>query len=79
MSGSVCWWLSQGVADPSPLSFLDLLLNGDLLCSFPEVLVGDHLWPSDVQNVAETSVDERLQLVGVCFCGAPCLGAIEED
>ena len=67
------------MADPSPLSFLDLLLDGGLPCSVPEVFVGDHLWPFDIEDVAKASVDERLQLVGVCFCGAPCLGAIEED
>ena len=65
------------MADPSPFPFLDLLFDGDLSGSLPEVLVGDHVWPSDVEDVAEASVDEGLQLVAVSLCGAPCLRAIE--
>ena len=65
------------MADPSPFSFLDLLFDGNLPSSLPEVLVGDHLWPSDFEDVAEASVDEGLQLVGVNLCGTPCLGAIK--
>ncbi|KAK7484682.1 hypothetical protein BaRGS_00024090 [Batillaria attramentaria] len=38
-----------------------------------EVLVGDHQWVSDVENVAEASVDEGLQLVGACL-GGPARG-----
>ena len=55
------------MADPSPFPFLDLLLDGDLPSSLPEVLVGNHLWPSDVKDVTVASVDKGLQLVGVCL------------
>jgi hypothetical protein len=47
----------QCVADPSPFPFLDLLLNGDLPSSLPEVLVGNHLCQSDVE---EAFVDDSL-------------------
>jgi hypothetical protein len=57
-----------------PIPFLDLLLNGAL-----EVLAGNHRWPSDVKDVAQTSLDEGLQRVVVCLCGAPCLRAVEQD
>jgi hypothetical protein len=30
-------------------------------------------------NIAEASVDEGLQLVGICLCGAPCLKAVKQD
>ena len=53
------------MADPSPFPFFDLLLDGGLSSSIPEVLIRDHLWPSDVEDDAEASVDEGLQLVGV--------------
>jgi hypothetical protein len=46
------------VADPSLFSFLDLLLNEDLPSSPPQVLVGNHLWPSDVEDIAEASADQ---------------------
>ena len=41
----------QCVADPSPFPFLDLLLNGDLPSCLLEVLVGNHLCQSDVEEV----------------------------
>ena len=47
----------QCVADPSPFPFLDLLLNGDLPSSLPEVLVRNNLWQSDVE---EAFVDDSL-------------------
>ena len=46
------------VADPSPFPFLDLLLNGDLPISLPEVLVGNHLCQCDVE---EAFVDDSLK------------------
>jgi hypothetical protein len=55
------------------------LLNGDLPSSLPEVLVGNHFWPSDVVDIVEESIDEGLQLVGICLCGAPCLGTVKQD
>jgi hypothetical protein len=33
-------------------------------------------WPSDI---VEASVDEGLQLVGICLCGAPCLRAVKQN
>jgi hypothetical protein len=54
------------VADPSPLSFRDLLLSGGLRCAIPEDFIGDHLRPSDVKDAAK-AIDERLQLVGFVF------------
>jgi hypothetical protein len=46
---------------------------------FQRFLVGNHLRPSDVVDIAEESVNESLQLVGVCLCGAPCLRAVKQD
>jgi hypothetical protein len=57
LSDDVSCWLLQRVADPSPFPFLDLLLNRDLPSSLLEVLVGNHLWPSDAKDDAEASVD----------------------
>jgi hypothetical protein len=34
---------------------------------------------SDVEDVAEASVDESLQLLGVCLCGVPCVRAVKQD
>ena len=65
------------MADPSPFPFLDLLPDGDLPCSLPQILVGDNLRPPDVEDAAEASVDEGLQFAGVCPCGAPRLRAIK--
>ena len=67
------------MTNPSPFPLPDLLLDGYLPSSLPEVLVGSHLWPSDVEDVAEASVDEGLQPVGVCLRGAPRLRAIKQD
>jgi hypothetical protein len=47
----------QRVANPSLFPFLDLLLNGDLPSSLPEVLVRNHLWQSDFE---EAFVDDSL-------------------
>jgi hypothetical protein len=64
-------WLLQSLADPCPFPFLEVLHNGNLPSSPPEVLVLNHLWPYDVEDVAEALVDEGLQLVGLCLRGAP--------
>ena len=52
------------MANPAPLSLLDLGLHWGLVCSVPQLFVGDSLWPSDVENVSETSVGECLEFVG---------------
>ena len=49
----------------TPLPFFDLHFNGALTSLVPEVGVGNDVWPSDVDDVSEASVDKGLQLVGV--------------
>ena len=49
----------------TPFPFSDLHFNGVLTSLVPEVGVGNDVWPSDVDDVSEPSVDKGLQLVGV--------------
>ena len=58
---------------PAPFSLLYFWFYGHLLCSGPQVSVGDDFWPSDVEDGSETSVDECLQFVGVGFGCMPGL------
>ena len=51
------------MADPPPFPFSDLHFNGALTSLVPEVVVGNDVWPSDVDDVSEASVDKGLQLV----------------
>ena len=53
------------MADPPPFPFCDLQFNGVLTSLVPEVCVGNDVWPSDVDDVSEASVDKGLQLVDV--------------
>jgi hypothetical protein len=67
------------VADPSPFPFPDLLLNGDLPSSLPvcwlEITSG-HLM---LRMLRRHLLLKGLHLVGVCLCGAPCLGVVKQD
>ena len=76
MSGGICSWLTQSVPYPTPLPLSDLLVDGRLVCSFQKVDIGYFLWPSDVEDVAQASVDEGLEFVVYDFCGTPGLGSI---
>ena len=49
------------MADPPPFPFSGLHFNGALTSLVPEVVVGNDLWPSDV-DLSEASVDKSLQL-----------------
>lgn len=51
------------MADPPPLLFFDLHFNGALTSLVPEVVVGNDVWPSHVDDVSEATVDKGLQLV----------------
>ena len=53
------------MADPPPFPFTDLHFNGALTSLVPEVGVGNDVWPSDVDDVSDASVDEGLQLMDV--------------
>ena len=53
------------MADPPPFPFTDLHFNRALTSLVPEVSVGNDVWPSDVDDVSEASVDEGLQLMDV--------------
>ena len=53
------------MANPRPFPFTDLHLNRALTSLVPEVGVGNDVWPSDVDDVSEASVDEDLQLMVV--------------
>ena len=53
------------MADPPLFPFTDLHFNRALTSLVPEVGVGNDVWPSDVDDVSEASVDEGLQLMDV--------------
>ena len=53
------------MADPPPFPFTDLHFNRALTSLALEVDVGNDVWPSDVDDVSEASVDEGLQLMDV--------------
>ena len=53
------------MADLPPFPFSDLHFSGALTTLVPEVGVRNDVWPSDVDDVSEASVDKGLQLVGV--------------
>ena len=53
------------MAGPPSFPFSDLKFNGALASLVLEVGVGNDVWPYDVDDVSETSVDKGLQLVGV--------------
>ena len=53
------------MADPPPFPFIDLHFNRALTTLVPEVGVGSVVWPSDVDDVSEASVDEGVQLMDV--------------
>ena len=44
------------MADPPPFPFSDLHFNGTLTSLVPKVVVGNDVWPSDVDDVSEASV-----------------------
>ena len=53
------------MADLPPFPFTYLHFNRALTGLVPEVSVGNDVWPSDVDDVSEASVDEGLQLMDV--------------
>lgn len=53
------------MACPALFTLLDFELHWGLVCSRPEPLIGDSVWPSNIEKVSETSVDESLELVCV--------------
>ena len=55
--GDILGGLPECVADPPPFPFSDLHFNGALPSLVPEVGVGNDVWPSDVDDVSEASVD----------------------
>ena len=48
-----------------PTFFFQICLYGALSSNFPEVYVGNDIWPSDGEDGSQASVDKGLQLVGV--------------
>ena len=59
------------MANPAPFPLLDFCLHWGLICSCPQLFIGDSLWPSDVEDVSEASVDECLNLVGAGLDHSP--------
>ena len=53
------------MADPLSFPFSDLHFNGALTSLVSEVVVGNDVWSSDVDDVSEASVDKGLQFVDV--------------
>ena len=64
------------MANPPPFPFSDLHFNGALTSLVLEVSVGNDVWPSDVDDVSEASVDKGLQLVDFGLGISPCFRAI---
>ena len=56
-------WFSQGVAQPIPLSSLDLGFCLCLSCSSPDFFVCDFVLPFDVKDGIQASVSEDLHFV----------------
>ncbi|RUS76966.1 hypothetical protein EGW08_015286 [Elysia chlorotica] len=73
----VCWGLSQSMADPIPLPFLNLDVNWCLFCASPHLLVGYGLGPSDF-NLACASwyLCERRQMSSAKSKSSNCLAKV---
>ena len=50
-----------------------------LMCPLPQVSVGDNFRPVDMPDVAETFVDEGLDILGQGLGDSPCFRDIQED
>jgi len=55
------------VVDPPSFPFSDLHFNGALTTLVLEVGVGNDVWPSDVDDVSEASVENGPQLACGCL------------
>ena len=61
------------MANPFPLSLFDGSGDWFLSSPLPEILVGNSVWPSDSEDVAEASVDKHLQFMVERFGAFPGL------
>ena len=50
------------MTDPPPFPFSDLHFNRALTSLVPEVVVAHDVWPSDVDDISEASINKGLQL-----------------
>ena len=72
-------WLPKGVSNPAPLPPQNLLDHLFMTLSFPQVLISDLLWPSDIENAPQTGVEECLNLLLYCLCHLPCLAPVQQN
>lgn len=57
---------SACIAKSSPLSFLDGLWGGSHPCSVPQLIIGDHIWPENLQDPTQT-LGQLLLKSGCCL------------
>ena len=69
----------QGVTKPFPSPSSNLLINGFLICSGPQVSVGYPFRPEDLKNLSQTPVDKDLQSGYELLSHQPGLAAIAKD
>ena len=63
LSGDAAGRLPEGVANPTPLSAMDLCGHWFLMWCLSQVFVSLLVWPPDTKGFAQTAVDESLELM----------------
>ena len=67
MPGDIAGWLSEGVADPTPLAPFYLDVDSFLFSSCPQFFIPDELWALNAHYGPQASVAKDYSLLEVAF------------